>query len=118
MDILLRRELGVGMTVTGSLIIQGQNGKPNTVIQTIENKHYLFNDGNYQISLQYSPKFNTHLWEFNDIRGRAEIKFHEGYYTKNSRGCILLRSDDLDRLHSTLDDSKTYKVKVKTEIIT
>lgn len=107
-NLTLKRDIGVGLEVIGNLVLP--DGKTLT---TIENKKYLFNSGIYDLVWEYSPKFKTHLWEFKNIPGRAEIKIHEGYYAKNSRGCPMLDSDALSILHNTLDHSKNYKIYVK-----
>jgi hypothetical protein len=115
MEIVLLREIGVGMEVLGTLIVKGQLGSNNTVLTTIENKHYLFNDGIYKIRYEYSPKFDMYLWEFINIKGRSEIKFHTGRSASDSKGCVLLGDTDLDNLHSALDSDNTYQIKVKSK---
>ena len=109
-QLILTRFINVGLEVQGELMLpDGQK------IITLENKNYLFNNGNYTINYETSDKFKRKLWEFKDIHGRSEIKFHRGDHIHQSTGCILLRKSDLDRLHSSLDSTKTYNVQVVSQ---
>lgn len=105
--IQLVRTIGVGMEVLGLLYLPNRQ-----ILKTIENKHYLFNDGIYTLKFESSLKFGRKLWEFTDITGRSEIKFHSGNQAINSRGCPLLSSDHLAVLHSSIDNRNVYKIKV------
>jgi hypothetical protein len=86
----------------------------NQFFKTLENDEYIFPDGTYRIKYEWSPKFSQYLWEFKDIQGRSEIKFHAGSSKQHSRGCVLLGHNLINHFHNTLDNSKTYKIKVKT----
>ncbi len=55
---------------------------------TIENKKKIFPDGKYPIKFEYSPRFNTNLWELHGIPGRSEIKIHSANYYDQLEGCI------------------------------
>ena len=81
-------------------------------LETVENVLHLCPTGLYLLRHEYSPKFETHLWELYGTNKRSEIKFHEGYYAKHSRGCILLGGDSLDILHHSLDNRKIYEIEI------
>lgn len=80
----------------------------------LENRDYVFQDGLYHIKFENSPKFGRKLWEFKDIFGRSEIKFHSGRYIKHTLGCPILKSKDLETLHNILDPNKDYFIVVET----
>lgn len=105
----LVRNIKEGKEVIGRLYLPD-----GTALWTLENKYELFNEGDYTLRLEYSPKFSTNLWEFKDIPGRTEIKFHRGTSVTNTKGCVLLRSEDLNHLHTALDNHNTYKIQVET----
>jgi hypothetical protein len=82
------------------------------IIETLENEKYLLDCGLYNLEYEYSPKFKQHLWELKGTEPRNEIKFHKGTKAEHSEGCILLRDNALDYLHSILDNNKVYKIKI------
>lgn len=61
--------------------------------------------GVYECVLEYSPKFDTDLWELKNVPGRSECKFHAANYWKQLEGCIALGKG---RLH--LDDDKVVDI--------
>lgn len=99
-------------SVRGCLIISDKKNKTITTLKTLENILYLVAEGKYKLIWEYSPKFKTHLWELYGTNPRGEIKFHEGYFAKHSKGCILLGGDSLDSLHNTLSHSDSYEIKI------
>ena len=46
--------------------------------------------GEYRCVLEYSPRFNTSLWELKDVPNRSECKFHASNYWNQLNGCIAL----------------------------
>lgn len=44
--------------------------------------------GSYEIVLEYSPAFNTDLWEIKGVPGRSECKIHAANYAYQLNGCI------------------------------
>jgi hypothetical protein len=83
------------------------------ILPTKENLLHLCPEGKYIIRYEFSPKFNRNLWELYGVSKRSEIKFHIGNAARESKGCILLGVDSLDKLHSCLDNSKDYLLIVK-----
>ena len=97
-------------SIRGVLLIANQ-GKIE-IFSVQENILYLLQSGKYILKYEFSPKFNRNLWELYGTNPRSEIKFHSGSHSKHSEGCILLRTDDIDRLHSTLNHSKIYEIEI------
>lgn len=64
--------------------------------------------GNYELKLEYSPRFEKSLWELKGVPNRSECKFHAANYWRQLNGCIALGNDfdyvdddeDLDITHS------------------
>ncbi len=48
--------------------------------------------GDYDLVLEWSPKFKKDLWELKDVPGRSECKFHAANYWMQLNGCIALCS--------------------------
>ncbi len=44
--------------------------------------------GVYPVILEWSPRFNTMLWEIKDVPNRSECKFHSANYWKQLNGCV------------------------------
>ena len=44
--------------------------------------------GVYSVKLEWSPRFNTMLWEIKDVPNRSECKFHSANYWKQLNGCV------------------------------
>lgn len=114
MELLLLRSLETKVgddenAVKGLLVV---SGKELFVFDTLENLLYLCNEGNYILKFEFSPKFKTHLWELYGTGLRREMKIHEGYESKHSRGCVLMGSNSIDSLHSILNTSEVYKVRI------
>jgi hypothetical protein len=82
------------------------------ILECKENLLYLAPEGTYLLKYEYSPKFGRDLWELYGISKRTEIKFHFGLNSRNSRGCILLRYDSLNHLHSALNNSKNHQIQI------
>ena len=47
-------------------------------------------NGTYKVVLEYSPRFNTKLWEIKGVPNRSECKFHSANYWFQLNGCIAL----------------------------
>ena len=45
-------------------------------------------EGIYDIVLEYSPRFNTDLWEIKGVKDRSECKIHSANYASQLNGCI------------------------------
>lgn len=56
-------------------------------------------DGIYDLVLEYSPRFNTELWELKGVKDRSECKIHSANYARELNGCIALgeKRADLDK---------------------
>lgn len=46
--------------------------------------------GEYTVVLEWSPRFNTMLWEIKGVPNRSECKFHAANYWFQLNGCIAL----------------------------
>lgn len=46
--------------------------------------------GEYKLVWEYSPRFNTNLWELKGVPGRSEAKFHSANHWHQLNGCIAL----------------------------
>lgn len=57
--------------------------------------------GVFECKFEYSPKFNTNLWEIYGVEGRTECKFHVANFVSDLNGCIALgnRLADLNSDH-------------------
>jgi len=52
--------------------------------------------GQYELKLEYSPRFKTNLWEIYGVQGRAECKFHAANFARQLNGCIALGKNRAD----------------------
>lgn len=91
--------------------IDGQTKKH--ILNGIENRDYIFDEGVYRIVWEESGRFKRNLWEFKEIPNRTEIKFHSGKYTKHTKGCPLLTVKGLSVLYWLLDNKKEYWINVQ-----
>lgn len=90
----------------GVLTIRGKSGQPIFACLTLErgdmgNKKMISNcpKGEYPLVLEYSPRFQTKLYELKDIPNRSEIKIHASNFWRQLNGCIALglKLKDLDK---------------------
>lgn len=44
--------------------------------------------GEYDLVLEWSPKFQMDLWELKDVPGRTECKIHTANFVRQLNGCI------------------------------
>jgi len=44
--------------------------------------------GRYPLVYEFSPAFNTYLYELKDVPGRSECKIHASNYVSQLRGCL------------------------------
>lgn len=61
-------------------------------------------EGVYTLKLEYSPKFDTHLWEAYGIPDRGECKFHSANYWYELNGCFSVGYARLDTNRDTHKD--------------
>jgi hypothetical protein len=47
-------------------------------------------EGEYDLKLEWSPRFGKDLWELYGVPGRSECKFHVANYWNQLNGCIAL----------------------------
>jgi len=50
----------------------------------------------YKCVLEYSPRFDTMLWELKDVPNRSECKFHSANFWRQLNGCIALGDELVD----------------------
>lgn len=99
----------------GRCYIKHENGKVDPIGVSLErgwqdNKANIscVPTGNYELKLEYSPRFEKSLWELKGVPNRAECKFHSANFWRQLNGCIALGhdfdyidgDDDLDITHS------------------
>ena len=79
----------------GNLYIKDENNIPvfgcNTVERGWNNNQKSISCipvGKYPIVLEYSPRFDTMLWEIKEVPGRSECKIHSANFAKDLNGCI------------------------------
>jgi hypothetical protein len=85
--------------------------------------------GIYPLIFEYSPKFNTNLWELKDTPGRSECKIHVANSWHQLEGCICpgIKLKDIDNdgyidvtdsrgtlelLHRVLKDQQNVKIEI------
>lgn len=59
----------------------------------LENGNCLIPEGIYELTVSYSPKFNTELPGICDVPKRDGIRIHAGNKATDSAGCLLLGKD-------------------------
>ena len=76
--------------------------------------------GAYKVVLEWSPKFNTMLWEIKDVPGRSECKFHSANYWKQLNGCIspglrykFLNADNYRDVTNSKDSLRAFNESLK-----
>ena len=82
--IQMRRISRNGKAVRGSMRVNGRD------IATLENADYIIPEGNYPVSVTFSPRFKRMLPLVLNVPGRSGIRFHRGTKAEHSRGCILV----------------------------
>lgn len=60
------------------------------VLMGLENRARMVPTGTYDAVMEHSPKFKRDLIELKGVKGRSEIKFHEGNQVEDTEGCILV----------------------------
>lgn len=70
--------------VRGSMRVNGRD------IATLENADYIIPEGNYPVSVTFSPRFKQMLPLIGNVPGRSGIRIHRGTKPEHSKGCILV----------------------------
>ena len=70
--------------VRGSMRVNGRD------IATLENADYIIPEGNYPVSVTFSPRFKRMLPLIGNVPGRSGIRIHRGTKPEHSKGCILV----------------------------
>jgi len=69
--------------------------------------------GTYDVVLEWSPRFNTKLWEIKGVENRSECKFHAANYWYQLNGCVALGSRlfdiDGDGYHDVTNSKNTMR---------
>ena len=73
-----------GKAVRGIMRVNGRD------IATLENADYIIPEGNYPVSVTFSPRFKRMLPLIGNVPGRSGIRFHRGTKPEHSKGCILV----------------------------
>ena len=82
--IQMRRISRNGKAIHGSMRVNGRD------IATLENADYIIPEGNYPVSVTFSPRFKRMLPLIRNVPGRSGIRIHRGTNPKHSKGCILV----------------------------
>ena len=80
----MRRISRNGKAVRGSMRVNGRD------IATLENADYIIPEGNYPVSVTFSPRFKRMLPLIGNVPGRSGIRIHRGTKAEHSKGCILV----------------------------
>lgn len=70
--------------VRGSMRVNGRD------IATLENADYIIPEGNYPVSVTFSPRFKRMLPLIGNVPERSGICIHRGTKPEHSKGCILV----------------------------
>lgn len=73
-----------GKAVRGKMRVNGRD------IATLENADYIIPEGNYPVSVTFSPRFKRMLPLIGNVPGRSGIRIHRGTKPEHSKGCILV----------------------------
>lgn len=76
---------------------------------TLENIENIFPAKGYKCVFEWSPKFKRNLLEVKGVKGREEIKFHQGSKSEHSEGCILMSSSELSEMMKLLQSDEEKK---------
>ena len=73
-----------GKAVHGIMRVNGRD------IATLENADYIIPEGNYPVSVTFSPRFKRILPLIGNVPSRSGIRIHRGTKPEHSKGCILV----------------------------
>ena len=73
-----------GKAVRGKMRVNGRD------IATLENADYIIPEGNYPVSVTFSPRFKRMLPLIGNVPSRCGIRIHRGTKPEHSKGCILV----------------------------
>lgn len=74
-----------------------------------ENNESCIPEGEYDLVLEYSPRFKKNLWEIYGVPNRAECKFHAANYWYELNGCIALGINRIDINKDGVNDVTSSK---------
>ena len=80
----LKRVSQEGKAVRGKMRVNGRD------IATLENADYIIPEGNYPVSVTFSPRFKRMLPLIGNVPGRSGIRIHRGTKPEHSKGCVLV----------------------------
>ncbi|MBW6464835.1 MAG: hypothetical protein K0B84_11735 [Firmicutes bacterium] len=69
--------------------------------------------GSYTVSKVFSPKFGAGTFSVNSVPGRSKILIHQGNYTREIEGCILLGEKFADIDNDKITDVTSSQAAVK-----
>lgn len=119
LKIIIQRKKTIEDKATlGGLIVLNEDFETVFNCMTLE-RAYLDNNKNisavpkgiYTAVWEYSPKFDTYLWELKEVPNRTEVKFHAANYWHEIQGCIALGEKfvdfDLDGIPEVTNSRRT-----------
>ena len=77
-----------GKAVRGKMRVNGRD------IATLENADYIIPEGNYPVSVTFSPRFKRILPLIGNVPSRSGIRIHRGTKPEHSKGCILVSASN------------------------
>ena len=86
MNINLIRTKREGKAVHGTMRVGERD------IATLENADYIIPEGNYPVSVTFSPRFKRMLPLIGNVPGRSGIRIHRGTKPEHSKGCVLVNA--------------------------
>ena len=96
----MRRISRNGKAVRGSMRVNGRD------IATLENADYIIPEGNYPVSVTFSPRFKRILPLIGNVPGRSGIRIHRGTKPEHSKGCVLVSARDKEKIIEYLTKNK------------
>ena len=99
--------------VRGSMRVNGRD------IATLENADYIIPEGNYPVSVTFSPRFKRMLPLIGNVPGRSGIRIHRGTKPEHSKGCILVSAANEQQLTAEWlalqASNEPIKIKIENE---
>lgn len=101
-----------GKAVHGIMRVNGRD------IATLENADYIIPEGNYPISVTFSPRFQRNLPLIGNVPGRSGIRIHTGTKPEHSTGCVLVSAFGKQQIIDFINQKAKQNEKVYLTIAT
>ena len=94
-------------------------GADKIVCATLENSDYIIPEGNYPVSVTFSPRFKRILPLIGNVPSRSGIRIHRGTEPEHSKGCILVSAANEQQLTAEWlalqESNEPIKIKIENE---